>query len=159
MPSSQRRKEEHLLCQGRRTSTPKISRKASYGYRWLCAQIRNLGHQINHKAVQRIVQKLELQVCSFTRKSRKYSSYRGAVGNIADNLLNRRFHTCIPHQKITTDTSDFKYWLQERDGKPVADSCISIHSWISLTRRSSASISGRHHLRWGFRQHLRRRFA
>ena len=76
-----------------------------YGYRRLWAHMRNPGYMINHKAVQRIVQKLELQVHSFTRKSRRYSSYRGTVGNIADNLLKRRFKTCIPHQKITTDTS------------------------------------------------------
>ena len=81
--------------------------------------MRNLGYKVNHKAVQRIVQKLELQVRSCTRKSRRYSSYRGTVGNIADNLLNRRFTTSIPHQKITTDTSEFKYWQQGKDGKPV----------------------------------------
>lgn len=90
-----------------------------YGYRRLWAHMRNLGYKVNHKAVQRIVQKLELQVRSFTRKSRRYSSYRGTVGNIADNLLNRRFTTSIPHQKITTDTSEFKYWQQGKDGKPV----------------------------------------
>ena len=82
--------------------------------------MRNLGYKINHKAVQRIVQKLGLQVHSFTHRTRKYSSYRGSVGKVADNLLNRRFKTSIPHQKITTDTSEFKYWLQGDDGKPVA---------------------------------------
>ena len=91
-----------------------------YGYRRLWAQMRNLGYKINHKAVQRIVQKLGLQVHSFTHRTRKYSSYRGSVGTVADNLLNRRFKTSIPHQKITTDTSEFKYWLQGDDGKPVA---------------------------------------
>ena len=91
-----------------------------YGYRHLWAQMRNLGYTINHKAVQRIVQKLELQVHSFTRKSRRYSSYRGTIGNIADNLLNRRFKTSIPHQKITTDTSEFKYWMQDSNGKTFA---------------------------------------
>ena len=90
-----------------------------YGYRRLWAHMRNLGYMINHKAVQRLVQKLELQVHSFTRKSRRYSSYRGTVGNIADNLLKRRFKTCIPHQKITTDTSEFKYWLHGKDGKSI----------------------------------------
>ena len=90
-----------------------------YGYHRLWAQLRNLGHKINRKAVQRIVQKLALQVHSFTHRTRKYSSYRG-VGKVADNLLNRKFKTSISHQKITTDTSEFKYWLQERDGKSVA---------------------------------------
>lgn len=58
-------------------------------------------------------------VHSFTHRTRKYSSYRGTVGKVADNLLNRRFKTSIPHQKITTDTSEFKYWLQGEDGKSV----------------------------------------
>ena len=89
-----------------------------YGYRRLWAQLRNLGHKINRKAVQRIVQKLGLQVHSFTHRTRKYSSYKGAVGKAADNLLSRRFKTSIPHQKITTDTSEFKYWGQD-NGKPV----------------------------------------
>jgi len=91
-----------------------------YGYRRLWAQLRNLGHKINRKTVQRIVQKLGLQVDSFTHRTRKYRSYKGAVGKVADNLLNRRFKTSIPHQKITTDTSEFKYWLRGEDGKSVA---------------------------------------
>lgn len=44
------------------------------------------------------------------RKSRKYSSYKGKVGTVAPNRIRRRFNTSIPHQKITTDTSEFKYY-------------------------------------------------
>ena len=43
---------------------------------------------------------------------------QGGIGKAADNLLSRRFKTSIPHQKITTDTSEFKYWGQD-NGKPV----------------------------------------
>lgn len=39
---------------------------------------------------------------SYTRKSRKYSSYRGNIGTVAPNRIHRRFDTLIPHQKITT---------------------------------------------------------
>lgn len=56
------------------------------------------------------MQKLALQVTSFTRKSRKYSSYKGKVGTVAPNRIRRRFNTYIPHQKITTDTTEFKYY-------------------------------------------------
>ena len=49
-----------------------------YGYRRLWAQLRNLGYKINRKAVQRIVQKLGLQVDSFTHRTRKYRSYKGS---------------------------------------------------------------------------------
>ena len=44
-----------------------------YGYRRMVAELRNQGYIINKKKVQRIMQKLGLQVTSFTRKSRKYS--------------------------------------------------------------------------------------
>lgn len=47
-----------------------------YGYRRILEELRNQGYSINKKKVQRIVQKLGLQVASYTRKSRKYSSYK-----------------------------------------------------------------------------------
>lgn len=61
----------------------------------------------------------ELGICvtSFTRKSRKYSSYKGKVGHIASNRMNRRFTTCIPYQKITTDTTEFKYYETNPSGQ------------------------------------------
>ena len=53
-----------------------------YGYRRIYGALRNLGYIINKKKVQRIIQKLGLQVTSFTRKSRKYNSYKGKIGKI-----------------------------------------------------------------------------
>ena len=79
----------------------------NYGYRRVTGELRNQGYYINKKKVQRIMQKLDLQVTSFTRKSRKYSSYKGKVGTVAPNRIRRRFNTRIPHQKITTDTTEF----------------------------------------------------
>ena len=86
-----------------------------YGYRRLCGELRKQGISVNKKRVQRLVQAYGMQVTSFTRKSRKFSTYKGVVGRIAPNRINRRFSTCIPHQKITTDTTEFKYY--EIDGK------------------------------------------
>ncbi len=54
------------------------------------------------------MKKLGLKGDKFRRKSRKYSSYKGPVGNIAKNLINRRFHTNVSHQKLTTDITEFK---------------------------------------------------
>ena len=88
-----------------------------YGYRRIHAELRNQGYCINKKKVQRIIQKLKLQVTSFTRKSRKFNSYQGTVGVIAPNRIKRRFHTSIPHQKITTDTTEFKYYEVDDKGK------------------------------------------
>ena len=89
----------------------------NYGYRSLCKALRNKGIVVNKKKVQRIVQKLGIQVKSFTRKSRKYNSYKGEVGKIAPNRIRRRFNTNIPHQKITTDTTEFKYYEIDKKGR------------------------------------------
>ena len=90
-----------------------------FGYRRIYGELRKRGINVNHKKVQRIVQKLALQVTSFTRKSRKYSSYKGKVGKVAPNRLHRRFDTSIPHQKITTDTTEFKYYEVDETGRMV----------------------------------------
>ena len=90
-----------------------------YGYRRMLGELRNQNIVVNKKKVQRIMQKLGLQVTSFTRKSRKYSSYKGKVGTIAPNRIRRRFNTHIPRQKITTDTSEFKYYEVDKSGRMV----------------------------------------
>ena len=92
-------------------------RNKDYGYRRMCGELRNQGHIVNKKKVQRIMQKYNLQVMSFTRKSRKYSSYKGRIGTVAPNRIKRRFNTHIPHQKITTDTTEFKYYEVDSKGK------------------------------------------
>lgn len=95
-------------------------------------ELRNQGFLVNKKKVQRIMQKLKLQVTSYNRKSRKYSSYKGKVGTVAPNRIRRRFHTNIPHQKITTDTTKFKYY-------EIDSQCVSftlIHLWICVMAKS-----------------------
>lgn len=82
------------------------------GYRPMVELLKQSGIYVNHKKVQRLMKKLGLQVTSYWRKSRKYNSYKGKVGRIAENKLNRRFKTSIPHQKLTTDTTEFKYYEQ-----------------------------------------------
>ena len=78
-------------------------RKANkdYGYRRMVGELRNQGYIVNKKKVQRIMQKLGLQVTSFTRKGRKYSSYKGKVGTVVPNRINRRFHTHRTCEKIS----------------------------------------------------------
>ncbi|MGL4607371.1 MAG: IS3 family transposase [Eubacteriaceae bacterium] len=87
-----------------------------FGYRRIYGELRKLGIIINKKKVQRLVQKLALQVKSYTRKSRKYSSYKGVVGRISKNRVNRKFNTSVIHPKITTDTTEFKYYEFENKG-------------------------------------------
>ena len=90
-----------------------------FGYRRIHAILRKEGIVINKKKVQRIMQKLGIQVTSYTRKSRRYNSYKGKIGRIAPNKIHRRFHTTIPHQKITTDTTEFKYYEIDEKGRMI----------------------------------------
>ncbi len=118
-----------------------------YGYRRMQAELHNQGYVVNKKKVQRIMQKLNLQVTSFTRKSRKYRSYRGNIGTVAPNRIRRRFNTHIPHQKITTDTSEFKYYDIDSKGRvtthklyldPFMDMCNGEIVSFNIDKSSSA---------------------
>ena len=65
-----------------------------YGYRRMTTALKNQGFLINKEKIQRLMQKLKLQVTSYTRKSRKYNSYKGKYGRIAPNRIHRRtFHS------------------------------------------------------------------
>ena len=90
-----------------------------YGYRRVYRELRNRKIFVNKKKVQRIMQKLGFQVTSFTHKSRRYNSYKGNVGRIVPNRINRRFNTSVPHQKITTDTTEFKYYEIDNKGRMI----------------------------------------
>ena len=80
----------------------------NYGYRRIHLELKNRGISVNHKKVQRIMHKLGLKGMKFSRKSRRYSSYKGTIGTVAKNRVNRRFKTPIPYQKLTTDITEFK---------------------------------------------------
>ena len=68
----------------------------NYGYRRGHLELKNRGYKVNHKAVQRIMRKLGLKGSKFSRKTRKYSSYKGNVGKgreepLLDVVLKRMY--------------------------------------------------------------------
>src|SRR5699024_6595780 len=71
----------------------------NYGCRRFDTVLRKRGYIVNHKKILRIMNKLNITCKKFTRKSRKYSSYKGKIGKVAKNRINRRFNTHIPYQK------------------------------------------------------------
>ena len=87
-----------------------------YGCLRMTEELRKRGIPINKKKVQRLIKKLHIEVKSYTRKSRRYNSYRGQIGTVAKNLVHRRFYTNVCHQKITTDTTEFKYFEVDSKG-------------------------------------------
>lgn len=111
-----------------------------FGYRRLWGVLRHQGLQVNRKRVQRLCQILNLQVKSFTHRSRRYNSYKGKVGEIAPNRLNRRFDTCIPHQKITTDTTEFKYYEVDTQGRTIIKKAY-LDPYLDLFNREVISYS------------------
>lgn len=109
-----------------------------FGYRRIFGILRKQGIIINKKKIQRIVQKLGIQVTSFIRKSRKYSLYKGKVGIVAPNRLNRRFNTNIPYQKITTDTTEFKYYDVDDKGRLIIKK-LYLDPFLDLSSREILS--------------------
>lgn len=80
--------------------------KGRYGVRRVCQELHNQGYEINHKRVQRIMHENGLLG---KRPKEKYHSYKGNVGKIADNIIDRDFSTSAPLQKWTTDVSQFNF--------------------------------------------------
>ncbi len=80
--------------------------KERYGVRRVYRELLNRGKTVNHKRVQRIMHSLGL---FGKRPKEKYHSYKGEVGKIAANLINRDFSTTAPFQKWTTDVSQFNF--------------------------------------------------
>jgi transposase InsO family protein len=80
--------------------------KCRYGVRRIHRELQNQGIHINHKRVQRLMHDMKL---SGKRPKEKYHSYKGAVGKIADNVIDRDFSTTKPLQKWTTDVSQFNF--------------------------------------------------
>ena len=52
----------------------------NYGYRRLLPLLKLKGIVINKKKLQRIIKKFKLQITTYSRKSRKYNSYKGKIG-------------------------------------------------------------------------------
>ncbi|QTB20588.1 IS3 family transposase [Lysinibacillus sphaericus] len=89
-----------------------------YGYRRIRDELENRGKKVNHKKVQRIMKALGLK-CLVRMK--KYKSYKGTVGKIAPNILDRNFTAEAPYEKWVTDITEFKLFGEKLYLSPVLD--------------------------------------
>lgn len=94
--------------------------KGRYGYRRITMELRSRGFALNHKTVQRLMKELGL-VCRVRMK--KYKSYKGEVGKVAENLLNRDFTAKKPNRKWVTDVTEFHLFGQKLYLSPILDLC------------------------------------
>lgn len=80
------------------------SNKGRYGYRRVTLDLRNRGFSLNHKTVSKLMLSLGLR-CEVRVK--RYRSYKGQVGRIVPNVLERGFKADRPNQKWATDVTEF----------------------------------------------------
>ncbi len=92
--------------------------KKRYGVRRIYHELRNRGYKVNHKRVQRLMHEAGL---AGKCPKEKYHSYKGEVGKVADNVINRDFSTTAPLQKWTTDVSQFNFSWGKCYISPVLD--------------------------------------
>jgi len=96
--------------------------RGRYGYRRVTSELHNCNIFLNHKTVQKLMKKLGL-ICGVRMK--KYHSYKGEVGKIAPNLLNRDFAAKKPNQKWVTDVTEFCLFGEKLYLSPILDLCSS----------------------------------
>ena len=92
--------------------------KGRYGYRRITAELHNRKIHLNHKTVRKLMKELGL-VCHVRMK--KYRSYRGEIGRIAPNLLNREFEAEKPNEKWVTDVTEFHLFGEKIYLSPILD--------------------------------------
>ncbi|MEH7080427.1 IS3 family transposase [Bacillus velezensis] len=89
-----------------------------YGYRRIRDELTNRGLKVNHKKVVRIMRELGLKSLV---KIKKYRSYKGEVGKVAPNILNRNFKAEKPNEKWVTDITEFKLFGEKLYFSPMLD--------------------------------------
>ena len=105
--------------------------------------LKNKGFNVNHKKVLRIMREESLLCSKFKTRSRKYSSYKGQIGKVANNLVKRRFKASKPNELWLTDITEFRIKGQEKKlylspildifNSEVISYTLSNHPTINLT--------------------------
>lgn len=87
--------------------------KGTYGYRRVTYALKKQKIIINHKKVLRLMRENELLCKKFHRKNKRYSSYKGEIGKISDNLLDRNFRVDKANKVWVSDITEFKIHQSE----------------------------------------------
>ena len=100
-----RRPDKHADLRVRVTEIFRLS-KRRYGYRRVWLALRAEGTTVSEKVVCRIM-KGGVPVAK-RGKRRKYSSYRGEIAEVPDNLVKREFRVDAPNKLWLTDVTEFR---------------------------------------------------
>lgn len=93
--------------------------RARYGHRRIHAVLVRQGWQIAKKTVLKLM-RAENLVCK-VRNRRRFTSYKGQVGKVAENHLKREFSATAPNTKWVTDVTEFKIADRKVYLSPVLD--------------------------------------
>ena len=108
-----------------------------YGYRRIRLQLQREGYQVNHKKVERLMKRLDLK--GKKRNRRRYSSYKGTVGKVAGNIIQRDFFSDRPNRKWYTDITEFNLRGEKVYLSPILDGYASDIVSYSVSERPDFS--------------------
>lgn len=94
--------------------------KGRYGYRRITKELKKKGIHHDQKTINKLMNTMGLK-CLVRMK--KYRSYKGSVGKIAPNILQRDFKAERMNQKWVTDVTEFHLFGEKRYLSPVLDLC------------------------------------
>ena len=109
---------------------------SAYGHRRILAVLLRQGWTVSKKTVLTLMRELGLQ-CPVRRRKR-YNSFRGEVGEAAENVLNRQFATEVRHTKWVTDVTEFNIGASKVYLSPDLD--LHDNRIISATAGPSPSV-------------------
>ncbi len=111
--------------------------KGRYGYRRITLTLKQQGILVNHKTVLRIMKESGLKSLV---KIKKYKSYRGEQGKIAQNLLQRDFFAARPNTKWVTDITEFSVAGKKLYLSPIMDLYNSEIISYSISERPTMNL-------------------
>ncbi|WP_367294155.1 IS3 family transposase [Levilactobacillus brevis] len=91
------------------TEDGKCRGRLTYGYRRVQDELIKLDVHIADAVVRRLMAELGVQVSLYNRhKNGKYSSYKGTIGKVAENLLEQNFNQAKPYTVLHTDVTQIR---------------------------------------------------
>ncbi|MET4559495.1 transposase InsO family protein [Lysinibacillus parviboronicapiens] len=94
--------------------------KGRYGYRRITKELKKYGIHHDPKTINCLMNAIGIK-CEVRMK--KYRSYKGKVGKIAPNILQRDFTAKNMNEKWVTDVTEFHLFGEKRYLSPVLDLC------------------------------------
>nr|WP_107951409.1 IS3 family transposase [Lysinibacillus parviboronicapiens] len=94
--------------------------KGRYGYRRITKELKKYGIHHDPKTINCLMNAIGIK-CEVRMK--KYLSYKGKVGKIAPNILQRDFTAENMNEKWVTDVTEFHLFGEKRYLSPVLDLC------------------------------------